>query len=275
MYIDICTKIFYDTEADLDEGIFHLVLKEFLDITGLDYKFYNMTALEKVMKLKDELLDEPVYIDLLFELLNKYNYNMKYEIKDAIYALTKLEKLSKNKKVIKKVLTSPIIQDVSFNGKDQFTISSSQYGEFTFEVALRRFKRNKKIAKYIRENKLPHYCHQHAYFMASVFPEFYAITSLCSYYFKSIYYHSYTYDKSNNSIIDLCYNIVMNKEEYYNLFEPKDILLILNKDIDEELVKAEMNTNQPKKRFGLLKIALYKQYLEMIDNEQKTKILKL
>ena len=67
----------------------------------------------------------------------------------------------------------------------------------------------------------------------------------------------------------------MNKEEYYHLFEPKYILFILNKDIDEELIKAEMNTNQQKERFGLLKIALYRQYLEMTDNEQKTKKLKL
>ena len=77
MYIDICTKILYDTETDVDEGIFHLVLKEFLDTTNLNYKFSNITALEKVMKLKGELIDEPVYIDLLFEILNKYNYNMK------------------------------------------------------------------------------------------------------------------------------------------------------------------------------------------------------
>lgn len=275
MYIDIWTKIFYDTETNIDEEIFYIVLKEFLNITDINYKFSNMTDLDKVMKIKNELIDEPVYINLLYEILNKYNYNMKYEIKNAIFALTNLEKLSKNKKTINKILTSPVIQDVSFNGKDQFTILSSQYGKFTFEVASQRFKRNKKIEGYIRKNELPHYCHQHAYFIASVFPEFYAITSLCRYYFKDIYYHSYTYDKYNNLIIDFCYNTVMNKEEYYNLFEPKDILLILNKNIDEELRKVEMNTDQPKKRFGLLKIALYKQYLEMVNNEQKQKILKL
>lgn len=276
MYIDIWTKLFYDTQTNIDEDIFSLVLKEFLDITGIDYKFSNMTALEKVKKIKSELIDDPVYMNLLYEILNKYSYNMKYEIKDAIFALTNIEKLSNNKRIIKKILTSPIIQDVSFNDKNQFTISSTQYGKFTFEVASQHFKRNKKIKEYIRKNVLPHYCHQHTYFMASVFPEFYAITSLCRrYYFKSVYYHSYTYDKYNNSIIDLCYNIEMNKEEYYSLFEPKDILFILNKDIDEELAKVERDTNQPKKIFEILKIALYKQYLEMINSDNNTKTLKL
>ncbi len=278
MFLDSCSKIFYDTETDLDEKIFHTVLKEFLEATDLDCKFENnMTFIQKVKTIQNNLMRnlEYEYINLLSEILTKYGYNMKYEIKDAIFDLSNLEKPSKNKSAIKSILTSPIIQDVSFDGKRKFIISSSKYGDFTFELASHYFKRNKKISTYIRKNELPGYCHQHAYFLAKVFPDFYAITSLCSYYFKDIYYHSYTYDTYNNSIIDLCYNSIMSKEKYYSLFEAKDISVILNKDIDEELLIAERNTNQPKARYELLKIALYKQYLEKIESEQKTKNLKL
>ena len=100
--------------------------------------------------------------------------------------------------------------------------------------------------------------------MAHIFPELYSITSQCRYYFKGFYYHSYTYNQTESAIIDLCYNSIIDKNQYYNIFEPQNISVILNSNVDKELDIINSKTNPESNIYHLLKIALYKEYLQNI-----------
>ena len=266
--MDVCGKIFHTVEKkniEYNNTIYDLILKEFLDIMDVSVNFYDCeTSESKVRSLKAQYVYTSDYVEDFFGLLKKYNYNMKDELKDAMFCLAHLADPNRNKTVITKFLASPVIDDISFNGEDEFLIFSEEYGEFSFKLASTFFKDNERVTNYIRHEQLPNYCHSHAYFMSRVFKDYYAITSLCRYYFEGAYYHSYTYDKDNNVIFDLCYNSVMDKEKYYEVFQPKDISIILNSEVDKELNLTTSKTNQPVTRMELLRIALYKQYLDSI-----------
>ena len=266
--MDICGEILNEFEIKnkkLNIEIFDLVLQEFLKKSKLNFNFINCNdSMEKILTIKEEYVYTSKYVKLFFKILKKYKYNMKQEIQDAMHALGHLDDPNKNIEVISKLINSPVIQDISFNGKNEFLISSKQYGDFIFELASYRFRENDKIVDYIKNNSLPNRCHIHAYFMSEIFKDFYAVTSLCKYYFKVSYYHSYTFDKDSNSIIDLCHNGVIDKDTYYRIFEPEDISIIINENVEEELALTNERTQQPFNRCNLLKIALYKQYLNSI-----------
>lgn len=56
----------------------------------------------------------------------------------------------------------------------------------------------------------------------------------------------------------------MDKESYYEMFEPHDISVVLNSEVGEELRLTNLKSNQPFCRLEVLRIALYKQYLDSI-----------
>ena len=265
--MDICGDILQTGEIkniELNDEIYDLALQDFLNSVdaGDTFTFNDCpTPGSKVRGLKDQHIYTSKYNKLFFEILAKHNYNMRQEIKDAMFSLGHLENPSKNKDVIKRLLGSPIIQDISFNGKNEFTISSEQYGDLVMELASYYYRKNQRMTDYMKNNPLPNRCHNHAYFMSEVFADFYAITSLCRYYFKDTYHHSYTHDTDRNAIIDLCYNGIVDKEQYYNIFQPQDVSVILNSKVAEELSLTNLKTEQYWDRCNLLKIALYKQYL--------------
>lgn len=110
-------------------------------------------------------------------------------------------------------------------------------------------------------------CHTNTGYVASVVPEFYSVTSLCKCYFDEKFYHSYTHNKETKQIIDLCSNAVIDEDAYYQLYQPQELSVVLNKKLDEEyyLVNYLKTTpTNPKEINRVLKIALYKQYLNGI-----------
>lgn len=274
--INLCNQIFEQYEVknlQLNNEIFSIVLEEFLKEVDLEFLFASdMSAAEKVIGLKEQYIysSKCEYRSLFFSILEKYHYNMKEEIKEAMFHLGTLQNFEKNSQLIRKLLGSPVLQDISFNGKDEFTIFSQQYGKFKFKLASSYFKKAELLVQYIKSSELARNCHHHTYFMTTVFPNFYSITSLCQAYFIGSYYHSYSYDQDNELIIDLCSNSVIAKESYDALFAPEVISKILNRDVPVELVKASSFTKQPIDRNELLKIALYKQYLSLYKEQVDT-----
>ena len=269
--MDVCGNILKATEtknAEYNDELYAQVLQEFLGGITENITFNGtMTSGMKVRKLKDQYIYTSKYVKTFFDILEKYNYNMKQEIKDAMFHLGNLKDPNKNEKLITKLLNSPVIDDISFNGKDKFTIFSDKYGKTDLELATSYFKDNQVVIDYIENTNLPRKCHQHTLFLSELFEDNYSITSLCRYYFRNGYYHSYSYDKENNKIIDLCFNGVVNKDEYYNIYEPKDISIIPNDEVDIELALTDTKSNQDPSRCGLLKIALYKEYLNFMGYE--------
>jgi len=236
-------------------------LEEYFSVSGekIDLSYYSpVAAIRKIKEIKSQ-----DHLNLFFDLLVKYNYNMLQEIKDAVFKLGYLQNPSHNSEAFKELLASPYIQDISFDGRSKFIITSEMYGKFAFELADYYFKKNRRMMGYMYENKLPTYCHNHAFFMSEVFRDFHAITSLCKSYFGNTYYHSYTLDSSSNLVVDLCYRSVIDADSYMRLFEPTEISKVLNSSVKTEFLIAQEKTGEVDKA-ELLTIALYKQYLQMI-----------
>lgn len=114
---------------------------------------------------------------------------------------------------------------------------------------------------------MPQNCHGHTHFIADVLPGMYSVSSLCQSYFRGNYYHSYTYDKEKDVVIDLCSNAVMDRRQYYSIYKPNEICSVLNGDLEYEIFVAEERSEQPEERIGLTKLFLYKQYLAQIGYE--------
>lgn len=249
-----------------NEDIFSNILEELSKKLGILIVYKNQFLSTRLFfQLKYNYIYDSNYIEWFFNILSEYSYNMKNEIKDVMFSLGHLNDSNKNKEVIVKLLTSPIIQDISYDGKGTYTIYSENYGKFIFTLASHYYKENNIMHEYIKNEKLPHRCHEHAYFLSKLFGDLYAVTSICPAYFNETYYHSYTFDVSENIIIDLCYNAIIDKDLYYQIFNPEEISVILNRKVNEEIKIIKNKTIQPTDRCQLLKIALYKQYLESIN----------
>ncbi len=264
--MDECEVILQKNELSVYEEnskIFDKFLNEFMSTIGINFTFAASDPQSKVLDLKEQYIYTSKHCELFFQLLEKYGYNMIQEIKDAFFNLNRLENPADNSEMIRKFLNSPVIQDISFDNRG-FTITSEQYGKFTSEMASYVFRKNKEVLRYIDKEAIPQECHTHTYCMSSLLDDFYAITSMCKRYFKGSYYHSYTYDSEENKIIDLCSKMVMDKDMYYRLFQPQEVSVILNSNVDEELNQVKSKLEWFYGRYPLLKIALYKQYLESI-----------
>jgi len=259
-----CDKILENIEYKCindNEEIAKIVIQETLkqiekNIIFLEGDYY----IQKLSKLKHRYIYSSEYLKDFFEILEKYNYNPKHEIIGAISKLGTLKDPKQNSELINNLINSPYIDDISFNGNG-FEVFSPQYGKTEFTLATCRYKHNKDMINYIKNNPLPARCHNHTLFVRAVFPSYYAVTALCKAPFKGKYYHSFSYDSKNDVIVDLCSNAVMDKDEYGAIFNPDIVSIILNSNISQELKITKRKTSQPQERQALLKIALYKQLL--------------
>lgn len=263
-----CDDILRETEkiGEYENGLIaERIISEFLELIDEKIEFENSDdhPVTKLINLEKKFVYKSEYIELFFELLAKYGYNTKQEIIGAISSLGNLSNPANNSRTIRNLLNSPFIDDISYDGKGLFRITSNRYGITSVNLASHHFRKNDSIRNYVLNNPLPNRCHNHTLFLRAVMPAYTAVTSLCSSYFKGQYYHSYSIDENGEFVIDLCSNAVIDKETYDFIFETEEISKILNSDITTELKITGKNTNQPVERFALLKIALYKQLLTM------------
>ncbi len=189
------------------------------------------------------------------------------DIRCAVRRLGNLENPNVNKETVKILLNSPVIQDISFNELNQYTIVSDTCGKFSFDLAKEYFKNDESVLYYMENMSILRRCHDNTKHLTYLFPKFYAVTSLCKNYFDVDYYHSYTYDKESDKVIDLCSNSIMDKEDYYKLNLPDEVSFILNSDVDREYNLINNYKTTPTSSYDLvplMKVALYKQYLDSI-----------
>lgn len=265
MAIDLLAESNELQNISLNNEIYDLVLKEFFSKVEINLNLEEyQTPEEKLERLKIIYIYMSKHLDMFFEILKKYNYYMKKEIKNATFWLMELKDYNDNKELIKKLLKSPVIQDISFTPDHKFKIYSQIYGDFVFWPADYYFSNTDSIIDYMQQNTMSGNCHNNTYFISELFGDLYSITSICRSPFLNHYHHSYTYDPEKDIIIDLCYKAVFEKESYYDIFSPTEISVILNTEIDRELEITITNTCQPQDRCQLIKIALYKEYLQKI-----------
>lgn len=134
----------------------HLVLQEFSGKTGIDIEYNESitSAMAELELLKQNISDFPEYIPIFYEILKKYGYSSKADIKECILYLGGLENPSKNREIINILLSSPLIEDISYDGKGQFTIYNENYGNISFQQANTFFNDNKDVIQYLKKTSL-------------------------------------------------------------------------------------------------------------------------
>lgn len=250
---------------DIYDEIFKHI-KENITFTGCN------SYIEKVISLKNEFIYTSDYLEIFFDLLTKYKYRPKHEIKDAVYILGELDNPNKNSEVIKRFLHSPYIDDISFDTYDTFTLISEKLGTFSFQLAKSYFHQHEGVLSYMNANRMRNHCHMHTKRLAYLFPEMQTVTSLCQNYFVDRYYHSYTHDLESDRVIDLCANMIMDYKEYCQLYMPEEIMVLPNKMYVNFWAEAMRKSHQDLNRCEVLSMALYRQLLDLSE-EEKGKVL--
>ena len=278
--MDVCNEIkkAESKSISLHDDICDVALSSFFQrvkddnnfFSGVEEWTYSLGGFIKLDHIKYFNIYGTKHVDTFFEVMKDYDYNFIFEIADAISVLC-AEKGSFLEEAIAKYLTSLVISNIESNGQEKYIISSDQFGKFEFVTASKYFRENENVTSYIEDitniknKKGKNDCHEYSYFLSKVFSDFYAVTSYCSLPFKGSYFHSYSIDKENNLVIDLANNVVMDKDLYYKLYNPKEISITLNSEVDKKLALVDRETNQPntgpEERRKLLRIALYEEYL--------------
>lgn len=279
--MSLCWNQFEKTETVTqyeEEKLFDKVFTECSKKNIINKGKKNMTKKQICLKYLDyyHMTKNIDNLKIIFDILDNYNFNLESEIYYAINTLAYLKNVKHNKKMIQRLLSSPIIDDISFND-GIFNVSSQKCGDYSFGVASYFLKDNKDINNYITTNKkeLEMCCHDNTEFLTKQYPNLYAvITKSLSFFANYRYYHSYAYDDTNDIVIDLCLNAIMNREDYERLQHPIIVSQIQNKDIDTEFANIEKSFyNLSEINTRLLIIALHKEYIASKLNNSNQKVL--
>lgn len=230
--------------------------------SSLDLRIFGTHPANILDKIKNMFVYESEYCDYFFDLLKENGYNVNQEIKDTIDVLSYpiFSRLDNN--IIIKYLNSPYIGSIEHTTHG-FKIRSEQLGDFAFDFADHYYcHKAPEILNYIHSAQLKNKCHNHVEFLTKQDSHLYSVTSLIeSMYVGLSYYHSYCWDKNNNKVIDLCYNMVMDKGEYDRLFKCEEIFQIEGRRLIEAANIAKLTDNNLEEKVNPIAATLFQQYI--------------
>ena len=214
------------------------------------------------------------YRDSLYELLEKAGYNFNSEIKMVIREICTTNGFNKYDASSLEDKDSggyKSVRKIGINNEDgSYTIYGHNDGEeYKFYRADTFFANNEQLMEYIRENAGKNECHKHTEFLQSVFPEGVSITSYCPRFMGSNYY-AHSYMEINGMIVDLNFNMVMDKESYYRLIQPTELIRINNNEVEgyKEAVEHALSNDPDKEKLSDHYFMLVAAELNLINQSQ-------
>ena len=163
--------------------------------------------------------------DRMFSLLKENNYNINFEIIDFLFVFRKDQV-----QALQMYSKSPYINKIQLKGNE--CEIDSNMGEFSFKMASSKhyellnyyFMCNVLLSKIANGQGL---CHFHTKTLTQMHPYLYSTTSLVSSMYDNVsYYHTYCVDKDTDEVIDLCYDMIMDREQYYKLFKCQEVFQV-------------------------------------------------
>lgn len=238
-------KLIKYLEQHIDVNLFKMAnskneLEVFKKLNGWLFNFYY-----------EEFLNGLAYIE--------YDYQ-KYK-KILIYSfILSVTRDSPNTSILYDVLISKkIIDQMLVYEYDAYEIITKDFGSIKFQKADKS--NDNETKKYLKSlgNQVIDGCHEISFFLIRKDADLRAVTSICSKGLNCNCYHSFVLNSSND-VIDLTANLIMPKEQYYLLQDVKELNVVNY----EEYLLEEKNSkefDESKTLFGLLRNALYKQFL--------------
>lgn len=172
----------------------------------------------------------------------------------------------KNTELIYDVFKSVgIIEKVIKYGDDIYVLFSKDFGNIQFLTAKESFTEDKDTLDFINNlgENIKDGCHQVSFYLIEHYNKFKAVTSICKKDINHNYFHSFVLDNDNN-VIDLTSNLIMSKEQYYQLFEVEELNCISYEEYLNEKDDS-IKFDESKTLYELLRNALYKRYLKEKD----------
>ena len=207
----------------------------------------------------------PDYIKSFYEIATRFGYNEIGMIKDSIELLGLLKNPNQNKDTIHRLLQLPVIDDISFDSKDTFSIFSEKLGDFRFTLVTEALKDNQELMEYLEEAPFAHLCYLHTAILSQYFKDNFSEVSLCRDTFGNHYYHAYSISPDRKTVFDLTYNGIFSLEDYERLENPSPIYSEQHERLILDIGYALDNSGLDPDTEWLLQAALYRTYLDKID----------
>lgn len=264
--MDKCFEILKKNELEYrkkQEEIYKSVYQEFSKVSKERYNIGDWDSYETAILTLKSHMHTSYEIYKFFDILKRHNYDMRWEIHDAISNLGFSKNINDSLKIISFWLNSPVIDHINFDGNGTFEIISDEYGTFLFKQASKYLNREE-ITDYIFDTRNNNICHSHAYNMSIWYPEFYTMTSKISSRFLGSFYHSYSYDSDSNTVLDLRKNCAIDKEAFDRLYNITCVSKTLNSQLYREFEITNSKVDLKEVRSQVLRVALYKEHLDSI-----------
>ena len=261
-YCDENEKLWNKIEYEKDEKLINYINQNIDDDlykiakSNDSSEVFNNLQLWLLNFYKTQLLDGMKYIEAD---LDRFEKNL---IHSLILGITRdksnvdlVYDVLKNANIIEKILV--------YEG-EKYEVVTRKFGNINFMKADKSPFYDAEIDEYIKRlgNNVQDGCHELSFFLIKKNKEYKATTAICVKGLENNYYHSFvTY---GNTAIDLTANLVMPEEQYCLLHEAKKINCVNY----EEYLKEEDDSikfDESKTLYGLLRNALYKQYVSEND----------
>lgn len=214
--------------------------------------------------LKNGLLYYPDYIKSFYEIATRFGYHEIGMIKDSIELLGILKNPNRNKDTIHRLLQLPVIDDISFDSKDTFSIFSERLGDFQFTLITEALKDNQELMEYLEKVPFANRCYSHTSILAGIFEDNYSEVSLCRDIFGSNFHHAYSVTPDRKTVIDLTFNGIFTMEDFKRLEEPHPFYSEQLEKLSYDIWYATENSGLSPDTEWLLQAALYRKYLDEI-----------
>lgn len=219
----------------------------------------------------DALVFDECYQEYILALLGNNHYYMKTFIKDLIKMLGNSKTEEERKIIIDQYQKLLLINNIKYNGVDRYTIQSA-YGDYSFTLADRVLE-DPEIISYIRNEDHRKTCHENATKLLNAYDDIYTICSLVRNYFVGYYYHSYSYIKEKDLVLDICSNMLMERQEFDDLFGVRELLFMRNDELRKEYFTTIRQVKSKLDDESVLKCALYHQAKGLESNPNEKKII--
>ena len=207
----------------------------------LDERFRNARWLTTEYPFfEDEIeIDGNVYRakDLIYEFLQKQGYNMDNLVKEFIRRIASYDFEQESHKVSRDLKAYDFIIEDVFVAEDGLITVKTKVGEsFRFYQADKYFSEDTDLGKYVMSNHGKNNCHDYTESLQSYLPDAVSVTAQLAREFDGNYYmHSYV-ELNENQVLDLNFNMVMNKDDFEKLMKPKKKCFICkNKEIKQKI----------------------------------------
>lgn len=224
------------------------------------------------ISLVEHLVFEEAYQEFVLALLGNKHFYMKSFIKSLIKEIGNAKDRFEAEIIIDKYLKLPIINNVKFNGIDEYCVQTA-YGDYPFLLA-DQVLNDQDLIEYMQAEDRRDICHYNATTLVNNYDDLYTICSLCHRYFIGGYYHSYGFIEQKDCVLDICSKMLMKKRVFDDLYGTREILFMRNDKLKQLYFDKVKGIESKLEDESVLKCALYMQSLSLNKNpEEKRRVL--